>query len=59
VAAVPRALWEGRAICDGYPARSGTQLKRYGTNIAKWDVAKEHTRQLLRDELHDKLWTTA
>jgi hypothetical protein len=22
-------------------------------------VAKEHTRQLLRDGLHDKLWTTA
>jgi hypothetical protein len=43
-AVVPLALWgfadgarvEGRAICDGYAARTGIQLKRYGTNIAKW-----------------------
>jgi len=27
---------EGRAICDGTPARSRAQLKRYGTNVAKW-----------------------
>ena len=25
-----------RAICVGYPARTEMQLKRFGTNIAKW-----------------------
>jgi hypothetical protein len=25
-----------KRICEGYPARRGVQLKRYGTNIAKW-----------------------
>jgi hypothetical protein len=32
-------LWgfsQGWAVCDLYPARIGAQLKRYGTNIAKW-----------------------
>jgi hypothetical protein len=25
-----------RGVCDVYPAQSRAQLKRYGTNIAKW-----------------------
>jgi hypothetical protein len=34
-----RGLWgfsQGWAVCDLYPARIGAQLKRYGTDIAKW-----------------------
>jgi len=45
-AAVPQALWgfghgrelEAGRFAEGYPGRTGIQLKRYGTNIAKWGI---------------------
>src|SRR5262245_28135789 len=63
-----RELEAGR-FAKGYPGRAGIQLKRYGTNIAKWgihvlshprfqrvSVARERDRQLVRDEVPDNLW---
>jgi putative ABC transport system substrate-binding protein len=32
----PPALWGFGHGADGYPVRIGAQLKRYGTNVAKW-----------------------
>ena len=45
-AAVPQALWrfghgrelEAGRFAKGYPGRTRIQLKRYGTNIAKWGI---------------------
>ena len=44
--AMPQALWgfghgrelEAGRFAKGYPGRTETQLKRYGTNIAKWGI---------------------
>jgi hypothetical protein len=60
------------AICVRYPAQTGMQLKRSGTNVAKWGFhVLSHLRfqrlkwstaagaTTLRDELHDEHWPTA
>ena len=70
-AAVPRSLWgfsRRATTCDRYPARTGGQLKRHGPNLANGkihvlptrdfndlSVPEMSTRQLLRDEFHNKL----